>query len=98
MSQFTSCGRSGVSSVARGVLHAFERGEAADHQRALAQAGLFVNRSARWDACEAERFDVLRGALEALEGPGPERIQAGLYLLEHLAGGTPSPLANFQTA
>ncbi len=98
MSQFTSYGRSGVSSVARGVLQAFERGEAADHQTALAQAGLFVHRSARWDACEAERLDVLRGALEALDGPKAERIQAGLYLLEHLAGGTRSALASFQTA
>jgi len=98
MSQFISCGRSGVSTVARGVLRAFERGEGAGHQRALAQTGLFVDGSARWDACEAERFEVLRDAVEALEGPGPERIQAGLYLLEHLAGGRRPAVAKVYTA
>jgi hypothetical protein len=97
MSQFTNCGRSEVSSVARGVLRAFERGAAADRQTALAEAGLFIPRSAPRDACEAERLDVLRSAVEALNGPRAERVQAGLYLLEHLADGTGSLPAEFHT-
>jgi hypothetical protein len=98
MEQFTSCGWSEVSSVAKGVLRAFERGEAAGREKALAQAELFERASANWDAREAEQFDVLRGALEALEGPTPERIQAGMYLLKHLASGAYLALSNSYTA
>lgn len=97
MSQFTSFEWSGVSSIARGVLRAFERGDGAGRQEVLAHAELY-GRSTPWDACEAEQFDVLRGALEALEGPGPERIQAGMYLLKHLASGAPLALSNSYTA
>ena len=97
MSQFTNCGRSEVSSVARGVLRAFERGAAADRQTVLAEAGLFVPRSAHWDECEAERLDVLRSAVEALKGPRAERVQAGLYLLEHLADAAGNAPDRFHT-
>jgi hypothetical protein len=97
MPQFTSCGWSGVSSVARGVLRAFERGEGAGRREVLAQAELY-GRSEPWDACEAEQFDVLRGALEALDSPAPEQIEAGMYLLKHLASGAPLALSNSYTA
>jgi hypothetical protein len=98
MEQLTSYGWSEVSSVAKVVLRAFERGEAAGRERALAQAELFERSSATLDARESEQFDVLRGALEALEGPAPERIQAGMYLLKHLASGAYLALSNSYTA
>lgn len=98
MAQTTSCGWPEISSVARGVLRAFERGEAAGREKALAQAELFESFSGPWDAREDEQFDVLRGALEALEGPAPERIQAGMYLLKHLASGSPLAFSNLYTA
>jgi hypothetical protein len=98
MSQFTSCGRSEISSVAKGVLRAFEHNAEAGRERALQQVELLEHSAAPWDACEAEHFDVLRSALEALEGPAPERIQAGVYLLKHLANGAAVALANCYTA
>jgi|SRR5271154_5718698 hypothetical protein len=98
MTQFTGCGQSEVSSVARGVLRAFARGEADGHKLALAQAEQAENSARRGDSREAEQLDVLRSALEALEGPAPERIQAGMYLLKHLAAGAPAVLANTYTA
>ena len=35
---------------------------------------------------EAERIDVLLGAIESLESAAPERVRAALYILKHLAG------------
>jgi len=98
MSQFTTCGRSGISSVARGVLRAFEHGGPVGRERALEQVELYEYASGPCDAREAEQIDVLHSALDALAGPGPERIQAGVYLLKHLANGAPVALANSYTA
>jgi hypothetical protein len=37
------------------------------------------------DSLETERLEVLEGAVEWLDSPMPERVQAATVLLEHLA-------------
>jgi len=37
------------------------------------------------NSLESERIEVLQGAIESLRSDRPERVQAALYILEHLA-------------
>ena len=77
-----------AASIAGSVLDAFQFGQAADRTEALARAGVQVHQLTDPDSGEAERMDVLRGALEALAGSRREQVQAGIWLLQHLASGT----------
>ena len=98
MSQFTNCGQPDISTIAVGVLNAFRREQGEGRREALALAERFVHQSKCLDAGEAERIDALEGALEALEGPSREQVQAGMFLLEHLAKKATPALASYQTA
>jgi hypothetical protein len=85
MTQSTNCGQPDVAQIAGSILNAFQRSREAALVAALTEAERFVHESRRLDTREAERLDVLRGAMKALEGPRQQQVQAGIYLLEHLA-------------
>ncbi len=85
MPKFPSCAQPDAASIASHALYALRRGDAAGHQEALARAERLALQSTVLDASDAERIEVLHGALQALTGPRQEQIQAGIYLLEHLA-------------
>lgn len=74
-----------AASIASHALRAFRRAGASDREEALAKAERQANELAVLDASDAERVEVLHGALRALAGPRQDQIQAGIYLLEHLA-------------
>ncbi len=86
MPKFSSCVQPDTASIASQALYAFRRGDAADCRNALAAAERLAFQLTAVDEGEAERMEALHGALQALSGPREERIQAGVYLLEHLAG------------
>ena len=83
MSKFPRFARPNVASIADSVLSAFRRGDAADCEAALRRAERMAQQLS--DADEAERMEALCGALSALAGARREQVQAGIYLLEHLA-------------
>lgn len=85
MSKFPSCAQPDAAGIASHALYAFCRGDAADRQEALAKAERLTHQMTGLDATDAERIDVLHSALQALTSSRQEQIQAGIYLLEHLA-------------
>lgn len=87
MSQSPRCAQPDAASIAANALYALRRGRAADLQEALARAERQAHRLAFLDSGETERVEVLRGALDALAGGNQDQIQAGTYLLGHLASG-----------
>jgi len=78
MPQFSRCVRSDARSIAGRVLYEFQQGHAGVD--AVEQLTEQVH-----DAAEAERIEVLQGALQALSGNRQGQIEAGIYLLKHLA-------------
>ena len=84
MPTLASVRRENVASIARRVLAGCKNKERAGMQRELDQARRFT-RDKHLDALEAERMEVLLGALESLECARPEQVKAALYLLRHLA-------------
>jgi len=85
MSKFPSCAQPDAAVIASHALDALRRGDSAGRQEALARAERLAHQSTVVDASDAERIEVLHGALQALAGPRQEQVQAGIYLLEHLA-------------
>jgi len=80
MPKFASC-----ASVAAQALYAFRKGDRTGRESALARAERLFRQSPDLDSNEAERIEALHGAILALNGSRREQIQAGIYLLEHLA-------------
>ena len=70
MPKFPRFARPTVANIADSVLSAFRRGDTADCEVALRRA---------------ERMEALCGAPSALAGARREQVEAGIYLLEHLA-------------
>jgi len=79
MPQFSRCAPSDARSIADLVLYEFQQGNTgvAAEQLTHEMRGL--------DSAEAERIEVLEGALAALSGNRQGQIEAGMYLLKHLA-------------
>ena len=75
----------GCASVAAQALYAFRRGDRTGRESALARAERLARQSPDLDSSEAERIEALHGAILALNGSRQEQVQAGIYLLEHLA-------------
>ncbi len=91
MSKFNSCQRQDVASIAGRVLVACKSGHDAGLFHEVARARSFTTRTQRFDTLEAERMDVLAGALESLAGARPDGVQAAMYVLEHLASQSAQP-------
>lgn len=85
MPKFPSCAQPDAAGIASQALGAFRRGDTAGRREALAKAERLAHQSTMLDASDAERVEVLHGALQALAGTRQEQVQAGIYLLEHLA-------------
>jgi len=96
MSQSMGYRHPDAASVAGQVLYAFRRG--AGLEQATAHAERLALQSRGRSTFEAEKFEVLCSAIDALEAQRPEAIRAGIYLLEHLANQSIDALANSQTA
>ncbi len=54
-------------------------------RRELAQFQELASQVPPSSSLEAERIEVFLGATDSLDSDRPERVQAALYLLEHLA-------------
>jgi len=98
MPKSSSCAQPDAASIAANALYALQRGCAADLEEALARAERQAHQLVVLDSGETERIDVLRGALQALAGGNQDQIQAGTYLLGHLASGPALTRAALQTA
>jgi len=85
MPHFPSRAQPDAASIASHALCALRRAGASDRDEALAKAERQAYELAVLDAGDAERIEVLHGALQALAGPRQDQVQAGIYLLEHLA-------------
>ncbi|MBZ5610082.1 MAG: hypothetical protein LAP38_17605 [Acidobacteriia bacterium] len=77
-------GREDVASLATLALAAHRAGRKAELRKEVARTEALAR---DMDACEAEKMDVLMGAIESLECSRPEPVLAALHLLEHLAQG-----------
>jgi hypothetical protein len=85
MSQFMSWHSQHVAQVAARVLFAYKYRPTRRLREEMAQAKRFSHRIDGLDELESERLDVLRGAIESLDGARPEQVRAAVHLLEHLA-------------
>ena len=85
MAQLMSWKAQNVASVAGRVLFAFKHQPDQGLRAEVARAQRFFDTTRRLDELEAEKLDVLRGAIESLDCPRPEKVRAAVYLLEHLA-------------
>ncbi|HLG96577.1 MAG TPA: hypothetical protein VKX49_09745 [Bryobacteraceae bacterium] len=85
MSQFMSWHGQNVAAVASRVLFAYKYRPTRRLREEVAHARRFFHKTQGLDELETERLDVLRGAIESLDGPRPEQVRAAIHLLEHLA-------------
>jgi len=84
MSNFTVIGTDAASLAAQ-LLTEWTSWPKSMLRRELAQFHELASQAPASSSLEAERIEVLLGAIESLESHRPERVQAGVYLLEHLA-------------
>jgi hypothetical protein len=77
-------GRADAASVAKRVLAAHRAGELTGLRQVFHTQAL-VHGMTEKDTGEAEKMELLMGAIESLESSGPEQSQAAIHLLEQLA-------------
>jgi hypothetical protein len=74
-----------AASLAARILAAYSNGNVIDLPREIARTQFPPQCASRIDTCEAEKRELLAGAVESLNSPRPERVRAAIHLLEHLA-------------
>ena len=74
-----------VASIATRVLAAWKSGHMQACPKELARAQELCKSLHPLETLEAERLEVLIGAIDSLGASRPEQVQAAIYLLEHLA-------------
>ena len=85
MSQSTTWHSHNVANIAARVLFAYKFRPNRRLREEVACAQRFFLDTRGLDELECERLEVLRGAIESLDGPRREQVQAAVQLLEHLA-------------
>jgi hypothetical protein len=75
-----------VASIANHVLVEWKSGRGSTCSEELERAQQLAGDLRAPDTYEAERAEILIGAIEMLACSRPERVNAALSLLEHLAG------------
>jgi hypothetical protein len=79
-------GRPDAANVAKRVLAAHRAGELPGLRQVFHTQAL-VHGMTEKDTCEAEKMELLMGAIESLESSGAEQSEAAVRLLEHLSKG-----------
>lgn len=89
MAKFTTSGKDAGDIAAR-VLSEWKSQPKGALRRELARVQELARQVPPSSSLEMEKIEVLLGAIESLQSDKPERIQAALYVLEHLASAGPS--------
>ena len=76
-----------VSYLAERILKAVRANEEISPAQELREFGQLVASCTSMNTSEAERLEVLMGAIEGLLSRVPERVTAAIGLLEHLVSG-----------
>jgi hypothetical protein len=74
-----------AASIATRVLAAWKSGHKGACAKELARALELCRSLHPPETLEAERLEILTGAIESLGASRPEQVQAAIHLLEHLA-------------